>query len=68
MAQSAEVAVRVTDFKWFREILVRGGDLIASLEGEDLSDDARRTLRSFAAAYRDDGADGDCEGSDLLPP
>jgi hypothetical protein len=59
MAREASVEVHVSGFRWFREILVRGGDLIEALASEDLSPEAARRLRSFAAVYHDPNADSD---------
>lgn len=68
MAKNVEVGVRVEGFRWFREILTRTKELIERLEGEELSDDARRSLRSLQATLTDPCADDDACGSDLLGP
>lgn len=47
---------------------MRGGDLIELLAGEDLSPEAARSLRVFAAAFGDPNPAGDDGVSDLLPP
>lgn len=68
MAQSTRVEVRVADFQWFREILVRASDLEAALASEELSEAATLRLRSFSAALHVEDAKLDQGESDLLGP
>lgn len=68
MAQQAQVEVSVRDFRWFREILVRVGDLIDTLATEDLSVEAERQVATLNACYRVSNAEDDASGTDLLPP
>lgn len=65
---ASAVDVKIKDFRWFREVLVRSGDLIEALHGEELSEDTTRKLRSFEAALHVSDAESDESGSDLLPP